>query len=361
VKLIPFVVLFLLLLSSCIVHASSAGNSTSLSNNSSVSIKSPTVDLLNINYTQKDSNTSVKTDTSTQKMEPGVLMIKKGLEGTVVDNVNKLFVGFGGMQLGALNGTKEMDESQVAIFAVAAHTLDPTRDPATMSRIATMRDIYIYAILIFGAFLALFLIYQIISPDESAKLLEDFTGNYTYIAPTDMIKYFANTCGWLLFGPSILYASLQINNFLVEGQMLSVLDQVAFTSDNIGLYIIMVLLWLASICFFAIRIVLIIIAANIWILYGIGFAFRKIRWAAVLATTYQIVFIFSQFVIIWICCVMVSYTASQELAWYSVSFIYLGLFLTVVFMEIIFVLWPIIWKLLSPQTLTTAIRLARYV
>jgi hypothetical protein len=143
--------------------------------------------------------------------------------------------------------------------------------------------------------------------------------------------------------------------------MLSILDQVAFSSDNIGLYIIMGILWLLSIIFFAIRLVFIIIGAHLWIMYGLGFALKKIRWAAILTTVYQIVFIFAQFTIVWVCCVIVSYTASTELAWYSVSFVYLGLLLTVVFMEILFVFWPFIWKLLSPRTLTTAIKFARYI
>jgi hypothetical protein len=120
------------------------------------------------------------------------------------------------------------------------------------------------------------------------------------------------------------------------------------------------LLWLVSILFFAVRLVLIILGAHIWILIGIGFAFKKIRWLAVLISTYELVFIFAQFVIIWICCIIVSYTTSQVLAWYSVSLVYLGLFAVIVHLEIIFGFWPLIWKILSPKTLTTAIKLARF-
>ncbi len=324
-----------------------------------------TIELTNESKSSSKETTDYQPITTPTKdnsdMTSGSLMVQHGIENTVLDNINKVFVSVGGLQLGSLNDTDGKDSSQVAIFAIAAHTIDPTKDPAMMARITTMRDIYIYAILIFAAILALFLIYQILVPDESAKLLEDFTGNYTYIAPSDMVKYFLNTCGWLLFGPGILYASLQINNFLVEGQMLSVLDQVAFSSDSIGLYFTMGLLWFISIAFFAVRLVLIIIGAHVWIMYGLGFAFKKVRWAAILATTYQIVFIFAQFVIIWVCCIAVSYTASQELSWFSVSFIYLGLFLIVVQLEFIFCTWPVLLKLLSPQTLNTAIRLARYV
>ncbi|MDD3067963.1 MAG: hypothetical protein PHF13_03705 [Acholeplasmataceae bacterium] len=295
-----------------------------------------------------------------ESMSAGAQMIKDGLEKTIVDNVNDLFAGVGGLQLGELS-SNETDNSQVAVFAVAAHTIDPIRDPAMMARLETMRDIYIYAILLFAGILALFLIYQSISPEDSAELMQDFTGTYGYVAASDMAKYFINTCGWLLLGPALFFGTLKINNFLVEGQMLSVLDQVAFSSDSIGLYIVMGLLWLFSIIFFAIRLVMIIISAHVWIMYGLGFAFKKVRWAAILVTTQQIVLILSQFAIIWTCCIVVSYTTSQELAWYSVSFVYLGMFCTVVFLEILFFTWPILWKLLSPTTLKTAIRIMRYV
>jgi hypothetical protein len=230
-----------------------------------------------------------------------------------------------------------------------------------MAQIETMRDIYVYAILLFGAILALFLLYQIVEPDDSAKVLEDFTGTYGYVAIQDMGKYYINTCGWLLLGPALFFGTIKLNNILVEGQMLSILDQVAFSSDSIGLYLTMCVLWFVSTLFFAARLAMIIIGAYVWIMYGLGFAFKKVRWAAIIATSYQIVFILSQFAVVWVCCIIVSYTASKELAWYSVSFIYLGLFLIVCSMEFIFVTWPILWKLLSPQTLSTAIRLARYV
>jgi hypothetical protein len=294
------------------------------------------------------------------KISVGAQMIKEGLESTVVDNVNNLFASAGGLQLGDLNST-EQDASEIAIFAVTAHTIDPTRDPAMMDRINTMRDIYIKAILLFGGLLALFLLYQAVDPSESAKLLEDFTGTYGYVAVGDMVKYYAYTCFWLLFGVALFFGGLKANNYLVENQMLSILDQVAFSSDSIGLYITFGVLWLFSLQFFAVRLVMIIIGAHVWYLYGLGFGFKKTRWAAILITSYVLALIFSQFIIVWISCTVVDYTTSQELAWYSVSFVYLGLFLTIVLTEILFIIWPILWKLLSPKTLTTAIRLARYV
>lgn len=302
----------------------------------------------------------VEDELNPSKISVGAQMIKEGLESTVVDNVNKLFASAGGLQLGDLNNT-EHDASEIAIFAVTAHTIDPTRDPAMMDRINTMRDIYIKAILLFGGLLALFLIYQTVDPSESAKILEDFTGTYGYVAVGDMVRFYGNTCFWLLFGVALFFGGLKANNYLVENQMLSILDQVAFSSDSIGLYITFGVLWLFSLQFFALRLVMIIVSAHVWYLYGLGFGFKKTRWAAILITSYVMGIIFSQFVIVWISCTVVDYTTSHELAWYSVSFTYLGLFLTIVLTEILFITWPILWKLLSPKTLTTAIRLARYV
>jgi len=294
--------------------------------------------------------------TKPTKISAGAQMIKAGLENTIIDNINALFVSVGGMQLGDVEGK---DRTQTAIFAVTAHTIDPTKDPKMMSRINMMRDIYIRAILIFGAALAIFLIYQSVCPEDSAEFLSDFNGR-KYIAPAEMGSYFVKTCAWLLFGPALFFGSLITNNALVEDQMLSTLDQVTLSSDSLGLYLTFCILWICSILFFSIRLIMILISAHVWIMYGLPFAFKKTRWAAILVTAAVIVMIFSQFAIVWVCCTVVDYTTSQTLAWYSVSFIYLGLFATVVMMEFLFLTWPVLWKALSPKTLNTAIRIARY-
>ena len=294
--------------------------------------------------------------TKSTKISAGAQMIKDGIEQTIIDNINTLFVSVGGMQLGEVEGK---DQTQTAIFAVTAHTMDPTKDPEMMSRINVMRDIYIRAILIFGAALAIFLIYQSACPEDSAEFLSDFNGR-KYIAPAEMGSYFVKTCAWLLFGPALFFGSLIINNALVEDQMLSILDQVTLSSDSLGLYLTFCILWLCSILFFSIRLMMILISAHIWIMYGLPFAFKKTRWAAILVTSAIIVMIFSQFAIVWVCCTVVDYTTSQTLAWYSVSFIYLGLFATVVMLEFLCLTWLVLWKALSPKTLNTAIRLARY-
>ena len=351
-KLIPLLVLIFLLF----VPLASADINSAL--NISTPIK---IDTKNETATVSPSpGVSVTSSTNeSTRLSVGAQMIKDGIEHTVVDNVNSLFVGVGGLQLGEVNDS-DKDNSQIAIFAIAAHTIDPTKDAAMMERIANSRDIYVYAILLFGALLAIFLIYQSFDPDESAKILEQVTGNYNYVAASDMAKYYLRTCGWLFLGPGLFFGSLKINNMLVEGQMLSILDQVAFSSDNIGMYIIFGILWIISIIFFAARLISIIISAHIWYLYGIGMAFKKIRWAALLIIAYEIVFILSQFAVVWTCCVVVSYATSQTLAWYSVSFIYLGLLVVVVFMEFLFLTWPILWKVLAPKSLITMIKLARY-
>jgi len=363
VKLTPLIFIFLILLAPGMAAAAPGDKLTIIPAPVTVgSLTDANVKIDSVNETitlTPEPGVSVTRSTAEKPaISAGAQMIQDGLENTVINNVNNVFAGVGGLQLGTVNSTH--DGSEVLIFAVTAHTIDPTKDPAMMARIDTMRDIYIYAILLFAGILALFLIYQSVNPDDSAKMLEDFTGTYGYVAASDMAKYFINTCGWLLLGPGLYFGAIKINNFLVEGQMLSVLDQVAFSSDSIGLYIVMGLLWFVSIMFFAVRLVAIIIGAHVWIMYGLGFAFKKVRWSAILVTTQQIVLILSQFAIIWVCCIVVSYTTSQEMAWYSVSFVYLGLFGTVVSMEFLFLTWPILWKLLSPKTLTAAIRVARY-
>jgi len=287
-------------------------------------------------------------------------MIKNGLSGWIIDIINGAISGIGGVSLGSLNET-DVGASETAIFAVTAHTIDPEKDPAMMKRISREREIYIYAILIFGALLAIYLILQAVDPEDAAEILETVTGKYGYVAVSDMAKFYINTCLWLVLGMESYFGVIKGNNILVEGQMLSILDHVAFSSDNVGLYVTMFFLWLFSTAFFAFRLVDIIITSHIWYFNGIGLAIKKSRWAAILLIIYQAGIILSQFVIVWTCCIVLEYTTSTELSWYSVSFIYLGLFLVVVVEELAFLTWPIVWKLLSPKTLSTAISLARFI
>lgn len=340
--------------------ASAADNSSFFENITNSNVK---IDKENqtIAYTPEPGVTITRSTEERGQISAGEEMIQNALKNTAVDTVNGIVAGVGGVQFGDLNDTDSRSSSEVAVFAVAAHTIDPTRDPAMMGQLATTRDIYIKAILIFGGLLAIFLLFQVVRPEDSAKLLEEMTGTYGYVAVNDMASYFGSNCFWLLLGPGLFFGAIKVNNLLVESQMLSVLDYVAFSSDTIGLYIIMGILWLISITFFAIRLVSIIISTYLWYFYGLGFAIKKLRWAAIFFALYEIGIIFGQFIVVWSSCVVVSYTTSQELAWYSVSFVYLGLFCTIVFEELLVLSWPIIWKLLSPQSLTTAIRIARLI
>lgn len=359
-KLSPLIILIFLIcfLSSCASAASPFDNNSLLDNVTGHHVKIDS-DNETIVYSPEPGVTVTRSTTERGSISAGEEMIQNALKNTAVDTVNGVVSGVGGVQLGDLNDTESRGGSEVAVFAIAAHTVDPTRDPAMMDQLATTRDIYIKAILLFGGLLAIFLLFQVARPDAAASLLEEMTGTYGYVAVNDMVTYFGSNCFWLLLGPGLYFGSIKINNYLVEGQMLSILDQVVFSSDSVGLYIIMGVLWLISIVFFAIRLVSIIISTYLWYFYGLGFAIRKIRWAAIFCTGYELGIIFGQFLVVWTSCVVVNYTTSQELAWYSVSFVYLGLFCTVVFEEILVLTWPLIWKLLSPQTLTTAVKLAR--
>lgn len=291
----------------------------------------------------------------------GIEMIKKAIGGLIVDFANMFVDGFGGVRTGQLNNTNISGE-KVAIFAIAAHTIDPTTDPTTMKDVGDFKQFYVYGVVIFALLLALFLLFQQVRPHNSAQIVETVTGQYGYVDLDELISYYAVTCGWLLLGPLEFYAAIWLNNYLVQSLMLSVLDFVSFDSSNIMLYAVMVTLWLILVAFFALRLVTILIVVRLWYLFGIILAIKRIRWVGLLAIAYINGVIFYQFFIVWPAVVIVSYVHTHAIPWLSFneSFIYFGLFLLELVITVIVVLWPLIFAILSPKTWKTVMMVARY-
>jgi hypothetical protein len=291
----------------------------------------------------------------------GEEMIKNALSGLIVSFANMIVRGLGGVQTGQLNDSANVSGEKVAIFAVAAHTIDPTTDPTTMQDVDSFRQIYIYFVILFALLLALFLIFQQFNPHRAAQVVETVTGSYGFVGLDDMAEYYTVTCGWLLFGTGEFYAALWLNNFLVTSLMLSVLDLVSFNSENVMLYVIMVILWAVLMAFFALRLVTILIVVRLWYLLGIGLAWKRVRWLGWLTLLYMNGVIFYQFFIVWPAVTIVSYVNSHALSFFGEAFIYLGLFILELIITIIVVCWPVIIAIISPKTWRTILTVARYV
>jgi hypothetical protein len=212
----------------------------------------------------------------------------------------------------------------------------------------------------FALLLTAFMIFQQVWPSRAADVVGSFRGQPGYVSIDEMFEYYVIVCMWFMFGTALLYGSLWLNNFLVQSQMLSVLDHVKFSSENSGLYATMISLWAAMMGFFAVRIDVIIIAVKVWFLLGLVLAWKRVRWIGLFSTSYVIGYVFSQFVIIFTCVSVITYIDANNTGWFGSNFLYLGMFLLVISEGLFFVFWPLILKVLSPKSYQTILTVARY-
>jgi hypothetical protein len=359
-RLTPLIALIFVLLSP--LSALAAGNMSispigSISSLTSVNVSSG----ITANHTDYITPvSSIQTQSSTVPSEnAGEEMIINAISRLIVNFADLFVNGLGGVQTGKLNNTNVSGE-KVAIFAVVAHTIDPTTDPATMKDVGDFKQFYVYIIVIFALLLALFLLFQQVRPHNAAQIVETVTGQYGYVDLDEMISYYAVTCGWLLFGPLEFYSAIWLNNYLVQSLMLSVLDLVAFNRQNIMLYVTMVILWLILVAFFALRLVTIMMVVRVWYLFGLLLAVKRIRWLGLLVIAYMNGVVFYQFILVWPAVTIVSYVHTHAMSGFSEGFIYLGLFLLEIVITAIVVLWPLFFAILSPKTWKTVMMVARY-
>lgn len=279
----------------------------------------------------------------------------------IVSICNGILRGFSGVETGQFEDSENYTGEQVAIFAVAAHSVDPTQDPVIMSEAENTKQVYIWGMKFFALLLAGFMIFQQIWPSAARDVVGTFRGQPGYVTIDEMIEYYVIVCFWFLLGPGLLYGALWLNNSLTQSLTLSVLDHVAFSSENVGFFGVMTLLWGCMSGFFAMRIVLILLAVKAWILLGLVLAVKRVRWIGALTIPYTFGYVFSQFIIVWITVSVVIYSETHAMGWAGSGFLYLGMFLVIIGVGLFAVFWPLIMKLLSPKTYQTLIMLARYV
>lgn len=294
-------------------------------------------------------------------MQAGEEMIINAVSRLIVEFANDMLTGLGGVNTGQLNDSGNYSGEQVAIFAVVAHSIDPTQDPVILEEVEKTKMVYIWGMKFFALLLAAFLLFQQVWPSKASEAVGVFRGQPGYVTIDEMAEYFIIVGLWFILGPALLYGSLWLNNYLTQSLTLSVLDHVAFSSENAGFYGVMVGLWSVMSGFFAERIVIILLAVKAWYLLGLLLAVKRIRWLGVISVPYTIGFVFSQFVICWIVVSVVMYTETNGTGWMGSGFMYLGMFLVIFGVGVIFVLWPLLVKLVAPSTFKTIITVARYI
>jgi hypothetical protein len=289
----------------------------------------------------------------------GKSMISGGIAQAVVDFANGVMKDTG-FQAGVVSGNN-VSGSQTAIFALAAYQIDVFSNPIVKTKITESVNIFKSLSVIFLLLITLFVLLQTLAPETAAQITTAINGRPTYYQPSDIVEYVAYICFWFLGGVGILWAELEVNNYVTQGMMLDVLNQVSLSADNITLYVVMAFCYVVLLYFVAIRIIIIFYAASVWYLLGLVLAVRKTRWLGVLAFLYVSVQIFMQAIIVSVTTFVVQLVASGSIWFIPQTLMYGSLTLFLLGICIIIETWPILLQILKPSSMKAILYFGRYV
>jgi hypothetical protein len=292
-------------------------------------------------------------------MEVGQKMISGGLTQWVLDLANKM-LDSSGFQTGELNNSENYSAEQVLVFGIAAYQIDVFSNPVVQEAMGTTIPFFKYMAELLLIIITLFILLQIYAPETAGKIAGTINGRSTYYEPRDIIEYVFYIGLWFLGGPFLLWAELEINNYIVKSMMLDVLDQISLSSANVPLYFIMCFCYMLLLYFVAVRMIIIYYGASVWYLLGLVLAVKRIRWIGVLLFLYVSVQIFMQAIIVSITTFIVKLVISGSLGWISSLLVYGGLTLFLLGLCIIIEIWPILLQILKPSTMKAIIYFARY-
>jgi len=137
-------------------------------------------------------------------MQAGEEMIVNAFSKIIVSFANDILTGIGGVETGKLENSENYSGEQVAIFAVAAHTIDPMNDPGLMDEVEKTKETYIFGMVFFGLLITLFLLFQAVAPGTSSNLVGMVRGQPGYATAGELLQYYITVCFWFLAGPTIL-------------------------------------------------------------------------------------------------------------------------------------------------------------
>lgn len=297
---------------------------------------------------------------SADSLDAGEKMISGGLTQWALDIAKYMLLAGSGLQPGDLNNSENYSGEQVLIFGIAAYQIDVFKNPVVQEAIVATLPIFKQLAELFLILITLFILLQIYNPGAAAKITGAINGRETYYEPRDILEYLAYISFWFLGGPFLLWAELEVNNYIVKSMMLDVLDQVSLSSSNLPLYFIMSFCYLLLLYFVAIRIIIIYYGASVWYLLGLVLAVKRTRWLGILIFLYISVQIFMQAIIVSVTTFVVKLAISGSLGWITSTLLYGGLTVFLLGLCLIIEFWPILLQILKPATMKTILFFARY-
>ena len=293
-------------------------------------------------------------------LDVGQKMISGGLSQWALDIANNMLFAGSGIHTGQLNNSENYSGDKALVFGIAAYQIDVFNNPVVQKAIGATIPIFKYLAVLLLILSTLFILLQIYAPETAGKITGTINGRETYYEPRDIIEYIAYISFWFLGGPFLLWAELEINNYIVNSMMLDVLNQVGLSSDNLPLYFVMCFCYMILLYFVAVRIIIIFYGASVWYLLGLVLAVKRTRWLGILVFLYISVQIFMQAIIVSITTFVVKLVISGSLGWITATLIYGGLTLFLLGLCLIIEFWPILLQILKPATMKTILYFSRY-
>jgi hypothetical protein len=293
-------------------------------------------------------------------LDVGEKMISGGLTQWALDIANNMLFAGSGIHTGQLNNSENYSGDKALVFGIAAYQIDVFNNPVVQEAIGATIPFFKYMAELLLIVITLFILLQIYAPETAGQITKSINGRPTYYEPRDILEYVAYIGFWFLGGPFLLWAELEINNYIVSSMMLDVLNQVGLSSDNLPLYFVMCFCYMILLYFVAVRIIIIFYGASVWYLLGLVLAVKRTRWLGVLIFLYVSVQIFMQAIIVSVTTFIVKLVVSGSLGWITATLIYGGLTLFLLGICIIIEFWPILLQILKPATMKSIVYFARF-
>lgn len=248
-----------------------------------------------------------------------------GIMGFILDWADQCLLSGMGVQTAALDNPEEYTNSEQAIFRIAGYRIDPYGvDVIRDFALATM-GIYVVGGLFVLFIAAILHQLQIVRPKWVYSATKAATGRPIYFELDEYIETWACLMAWPFVAPAALWCALYLNDIFVSGSMLSVLDQVSLTKDNVPLYFFMAVCYLVLSVGVAVRIIVILYTSAMIFIIGLGVAFKPTRTLAGLVLGYAIGLVFLQTIMVSLTALTIKVVVSGQVNLLQEIVMYAGL------------------------------------
>jgi hypothetical protein len=190
-------------------------------------------------------------------LSTGQEMIAGGLDDWIIKKCNDALKADMGVEMGNVSELSGVTPMQRLVFAIATYNQNPYKVSWIREEVKTDYIIYVLSGVVLLIFAGIYFYLQIAFPEFTGQATEMVYGyekfiNYSTFSKTLILLIFLPT-----FLPFLLKYSIELEQAISSGIMMDSLQYIAFSTDNIVLYIVQAISYLGALLFVFLRILII--------------------------------------------------------------------------------------------------------